>query len=82
MLILIVIGLLVRKRAPGIAVGLAVLLICTLPYCPFVYIYHGKAERFTYLAAIGFVLTVVTEIMLATQLQRRALLCCIPLWTF
>jgi tetratricopeptide (TPR) repeat protein len=73
-------GILIRKRAPAVAAGLAVLLIGLLPYCGFVYIYQGMAERFAYLAAIGFVLTVVTGFMLVTPLQRRVLLGCLGIW--
>ena len=77
---LVVTAFLLRKRAPSVAAGLAVLLLGLLPYCGFVYIYQGMAERFTYLAAIGFVLAVVTSGMLAKPLQRRVLLGCLAVW--
>ncbi len=71
---------LLRKHAPSVAAGLAVLLLGLLPYCGFVYIYQGMAERFTYLPAIGFVLAIVTAGMLAKPLQRRVLLGCLAAW--
>jgi tetratricopeptide (TPR) repeat protein len=77
---LAVVGILIRRRAPAVAAGLAVLLIGLLPYCGFVYIYQGMAERFVYLAAIGFVLAVVAGLMLVGPVQRRMLLGCLGIW--
>jgi tetratricopeptide (TPR) repeat protein len=77
---LAVIGVLIRKRVPAVAAGLAVLLIGLLPYCGFVYIYQGVAERFAYLAAIGFVLIAVAGSMLVRPRQRRVLLGCLGIW--
>ena len=75
-----IIGVLIRKRVPAVAAGLAVLLIGLLPYCGFVYIYQGVAERFAYLAAIGFVLAIVAGSMLLEPPQRRVLLACLAIW--
>jgi protein O-mannosyl-transferase len=77
---LAVTGTLIRKRTPAVAAGLAILLIGLLPYCGFVYIYQGMAERFVYLAAIGFVLAVVAGLMLVKPHQRRVLLGCCVIW--
>jgi tetratricopeptide (TPR) repeat protein len=77
---LVVMGILVRRRAPAVAAGLAVLLIGLLPYCGFVFIYQGMAERFVYLAAIGFVLAVVAGLMLVKPVQRQMLLGCLGIW--
>ena len=77
---LVATAFLLRKRAPSVAAGLAVLLLGLLPYCGFVYIYQGMAERFAYLPAIGFVLAVVTAGMLAKPLQRPVLLGCLVAW--
>ena len=77
---LAVIGVLIRKRVPAVAAGLAVLLLGLLPYCGFVYIYQGIAERFAYLAAIGFVLAIVAGSMLVKPPQRRVLLGCLGIW--
>jgi protein O-mannosyl-transferase len=71
---------LLRNRAPSFAAGLAALLLALLPYCGFVYIYQGMAERFAYLPAIGFVIVVVTAGTLAKPLPRRVLLGCLALW--
>jgi tetratricopeptide (TPR) repeat protein len=72
--------LLLRKHAPSVAAGLTVLLLGLLPYCGFVYIYQGMAERFAYLPAIGFVLAIVTAGMLARPLEKRVLLGCLAIW--
>jgi protein O-mannosyl-transferase len=77
---LIALVFLLRKRAPTVAASLGVLLVGLLPYCGFVYIYQGMAERFTYLPAIGFVLAIVTAGMHAKPLQRRVLLGCLAVW--
>ena len=77
---LVLTAILIRKRAPVVAAGLATLLIGLLPYCGFVYIYQGMAERYDYLASIGFVLTVVGGVMLVTESQRRILLGCLGIW--
>ena len=74
---LIALAFFLRKRAPSVAAGLAVLLIGLLPYCGFVHIYQGMAERFTYLPAIGFVLALVGATMLAKPFYRRAWLGCL-----
>jgi len=73
-------GFLVRRRAPVVAAGVAVLLIGLLPYCGLVYVYQGMAERFLYLAAIGLVLAVVSGVMLAGPVPRRVLLGCVAVW--
>ena len=70
----------IRKRAATMAAGLVVLLIGLLPYCGFIYIYQGMAERFAYLASIGFVLIIVTGAMLGKPLLRRVLLVCLVVW--
>jgi len=77
---LIIAAILLRKRAPPVVAGLAVLLLGLLPYCGFVYIYQGIAERFTYLPAIGFVVAIVTAGMLATTWERRVLMGCLVVW--
>lgn len=37
--------------------------ICLLPYCGFIYIYQGMAERFEYLASIGVVLALMSALV-------------------
>lgn len=77
---LVLAAILIRRRAPIVAAGLATLLIGLLPYCGFVYLYQGMAERYAYLASIGFVLTVVGGVLLVAEFQRRILLGCLGLW--
>ncbi|MBW4039185.1 MAG: tetratricopeptide repeat protein [Acidobacteria bacterium] len=69
-----------RRRTPAIAAGLAILLLGLLPYCGFVYIYQGMAERFAYLAAIGFVLALIAAAILVHPRQQQVLLGCVALW--
>jgi Flp pilus assembly protein TadD len=73
-------GIMLRKRAPVVAAGLAVLLIGLLPYCGFVYIYQGMAERYAYLASIGFVVAVVGGLALVAPMKRQVLLGCFGIW--
>jgi protein O-mannosyl-transferase len=77
---LVIAAFLLRKRAPPVAAGLAVLLLGLLPYCGFVYIYQGIAERFTYLPAIGFVVAIITAGTLATSWKRHVLVGCLVAW--
>lgn len=72
---------LVRRRVPVFAAGLALLLIALLPYCGFVYIYQGMAERFVYLSSIGFVVAIVAVCLSTNPPLRRILLVCLTAWT-
>lgn len=80
LIVLAATAFLLRGRAPAVAAGLAVLLVGLLPYCGFVYIYQGMAERFAYFASIGFVLAVVAGLMLVNPPHRRVLLGCLIAW--
>jgi tetratricopeptide (TPR) repeat protein len=57
---LLVAIVLLRKRLPLVAVGLAWTVIALLPFCGFVFIYQGMAERFEYVAAAGLALAVTS----------------------
>ena len=57
---LLVAMVLLRKRVPLIAAGLAWTVIALLPFCGFVFIYQGMAERFEYMAAAGLALAVTS----------------------
>ena len=62
---------LLRKQSRPIAAGLGILLIGTLPYCGFVPIYQGMAERFVYLASMGLVVAGAFAAMLLPAVPRR-----------
>jgi tetratricopeptide (TPR) repeat protein len=62
---------LLRKKNRPIAAGLGILLIGTLPYCGFVPIYQGMAERFVYLASMGLVIAGASAAMLLPTVPRR-----------
>ena len=46
-----------RRRLPAAAAGLAVTALGLLPFCGLVPLYQGMAERFTYVASFGVALT-------------------------
>ena len=53
---------LLRKRVPVVAAGLAWGVIALLPFSGVVFIYQGMAERFCYLAAAGFALAIASRL--------------------
>jgi tetratricopeptide (TPR) repeat protein len=69
-----------RNRTPEIAAGLAWLAIALVPFCGIVPIYQGMAERYTYLAALGLVLTIVGLLFRLGNSARSAALCVVILW--
>lgn len=69
-----------RKRNIGISAGLGLLLLALLPYCGFVFIYQGMAERFTYIPSIGLLLALVLMIVLQKPTGRNSALCVVCLW--
>jgi protein O-mannosyl-transferase len=48
-----------RQRVPVVSAGAAWMAICLLPFCGVLAIYQGMAERFAYIASLGFALAVV-----------------------
>lgn len=77
---LIFAGWVLRKRMPIVAGGLAASIFLLLPFCGFVYIYQGMAERFAYLASIGFILSITAFSLGYNSRWRPALASCILLW--
>jgi tetratricopeptide (TPR) repeat protein len=71
---------LLRKRLPAVAAGLAWIAIALLPFCGFVFIYQGMAERFEYLAAAGLTLAVASLALEHTGKWRRVAVGCLVLW--
>lgn len=72
--------MLLRRSAPTLAAGLTVVLIGVLPYCGFVYIYQGMAERYLYMASIGFALAVTALVAAARPLAREIAFTCLAIW--
>ena len=60
MLALVGAAVLLRKKVPVPATGIVCGCIALLPFCGIVHIYQGMAERFLYLASIGFTLSIVS----------------------
>jgi protein O-mannosyl-transferase len=56
-----------RKQMPEAAAGITWIFLALLPFCGFVYIYQGMAERFDYLASGGLCFAIVA---LVAQLRR------------
>jgi len=58
----------IRRKLPAVSAGLTWLAIALLPFCGFIHLYQGMAERYTYLASMGLAFAVV---FLAWQLRLR-----------
>lgn len=71
---------LLRKRLPAVAAGLAWIALALLPFCGFVLIYQGMAERFEYLAAGGLALAVASLAIEYSGRWRRVTAWCLVLW--
>jgi tetratricopeptide (TPR) repeat protein len=61
--------------------------IALLPFCGFVYVYQGMAERFLYLASIGFTVAIVSLAFAYPELTKpapwkKAAICGLIVWTF
>lgn len=77
---LVVAAYALRKRDAVLAGGLGIFLLGTLPYCGFVYIYQGIAERFVYVASMGLVLVLVSAAVLLPLVPRRIVYGGMGLW--
>ena len=69
-----------RRRAPALAAGLSVVLVAVLPYCGFVYIYQGMAERYVYFASIGFAVAIAAAVAAPHPVARRIAFTCLAIW--
>lgn len=81
-LIALVIGVIqLYQRAPILTAALSVLLVTVLPYCGFVYIYQGMAERYVYLASIGFAVGVAAAAAAVPPgVARGIVFACLVAW--
>jgi protein O-mannosyl-transferase len=60
MLAMICTAALLSRKAPIAAAGIVCGCIALLPFCGVIYIYQGMAERFLYLASIGFTVAIAS----------------------
>jgi len=79
-LALLIAVLLLRKKKPEVAFGLAWLGIGLAPFCGIVPIYQGMAERYTYVAALGLVLAVVVFLFHLERRPRLLMVCVVIAW--
>jgi tetratricopeptide (TPR) repeat protein len=68
------------RRAKVTWIGLLWGCVTLLPFCGFVYIYQGMAERFLYLPSIGFALTIASLAVFWRHLWKGASLALIAGW--
>jgi protein O-mannosyl-transferase len=76
----VIAAVLLRRRAPALAAGLCITLVTVLPYCGFVYIYQGMAERYVYLASFGFALAISAAAAAARPIAREIAFTCLAIW--
>jgi tetratricopeptide (TPR) repeat protein len=69
-----------RKRSPEVAAGLLWMTVALLPFCGVVFIYQGMAERFDYLASLGFALAAAAVAYREQGRWRDVALGCVVLW--
>ena len=69
-----------RKRMPFVSAGLTWMVVALLPFCGFVFIYQGMAERFEYLASAGLALAVASLALDYAGEGRRIAVGCLVLW--
>ena len=60
-----------RRKVPTVSAGAAWMAICLLPFCGLLVIYQGMAERFAYIASLGFALAVVGACALVERQSWR-----------
>jgi tetratricopeptide (TPR) repeat protein len=77
---LIAVIVLLRKRVPKVSAGLAWVALALLPFCGFVFIYQGMAERFEYLAAAGLALVVASLALEYAGAGKRVAVGCLVVW--
>lgn len=71
---------LLRRRVPLVAAGLAWVVIALLPFCGIVYIYQGMAERFEYMAAAGLALAVTSLALEYAGAAKWFAVACLVVW--
>ena len=80
-LIALIIGVVrLRGRVVSIAAAIGVLLIAVLPYCGFVFIYQGMAERYLYTASIGIAVAIAAAVAKLRTTGRKMIVACLMVW--
>ncbi len=69
-----------RRRSREAAAGLLWMCLALLPFCGIVFIYQGMAERFDYVASLGFALAVAALAYRERGRWRDPVLGCVVLW--
>ncbi len=69
-----------RRRFPLPALGVLWVTLCLLPFCGFIFVYQGMAERFTYLASIGVAMAAVGAVAASPRPARRGVVSLLMLW--
>jgi len=72
--------LLLWRRSPATAVGVAWLVVALVPFCGLVFLYQGMAERFLYIASIGAALAIVTATTRTRAPLKTAAFALIGVW--
>lgn len=71
---------LLRKWMPKVAAGLVWVVVALLPFCGFVFIYQGMAERFEYLAAAGLALAAASLALEYAGAWKSIAVGCLAVW--
>ncbi len=82
LLVFLATSILLRKRLPAAAAGLAITALALLPFCGIVPLYQGMAERFSYIASFGVALTLTALAFAPPASWRRASLAALALFAF
>jgi protein O-mannosyl-transferase len=72
---------LLRRKMSSVSAGVVWCLATLLPFCGFVPIYQGMAERFVYLASIGLTAAIVSAAIANRALWKGVTVACLLLWT-
>lgn len=76
----IVLTIVLWKRLPSTAFGIAWLLISLAPFCGLIFLYQGMAERFCYIASVGAVIALVSLANAQRPPLRTILFSILALW--
>lgn len=77
---LLAVCFLFRKKLPLESGGITWMALGLLPFCGFVTIYQGMAERYAYLASAGFAFVVAALCAASKRPLRQMLLGCVAVW--
>jgi Flp pilus assembly protein TadD len=69
------------KRTPTAAAGLAWFLFAVAPFCGLIFLYQGMAERFLYIASVGMTLALISLAANARPPAKAVALSLVALWS-